>query len=640
MRIRKIKNKIVDLLVLLLAVFFVACSDDSGSGTGASFTSEEDDPSSYIAEKIVPIKNKTISGYAQKGPFKAGSTVDIYELELDGKTFAQTGKSFTGKVANDKGEFKIPNVSLKSQYALLKVTGYFTSEINGEGVRATLTAVTDLSKRESVNVNILTHLEYDRVLALLGKGMNFTSAKKQAGREVLAAFGIGLEENAAAEDLDVSGESDADAALVAISKLVLAGEESGTNRDEEDLSRSLAIIAGSIGENGDFMGKKGLARRIQRWSGRECSLPYDTYDKEGKYLYQFYISWLFIGKYCTSLLDGVGVDVDVDDTTESVNSWELSDYRFFCKDGEWRYVGGRGWTEYFDNMYVISKKSVVSSQWCDDATDKELSNFGVGRDGEIKVGNITGTSYKYDEIESKWLEINVLDTLLAFVCTEKHYGEFAKDNNTAYYCGHFRTGGEQDMYCNSMSELAWGPVLECNQKAYWRRATNDESDLGVVCSENELGKIVKGKNGLSYKCIISGIWTELRVLDTLLFVCGVFPETLNDCVDSVIDNKKMFFQCLPTSGMWYVFMVADDAVSSLQESCRNTADYTADSSAWLICEAADELEDSLYLELNNYGIPYPGVGSVVSDSSFDASFSSRPRCSALRDSLQLKQNSP
>lgn len=236
------KKKIVCALAVLFAFFFAACSDDSGSGTGAGFASEEDDPSSYIAEKIVPIKNKTISGYAQKGSFKAGSVVNIYEL--DGETFAQTGKSFTGKVANDKGKFKIPNVSLKSQYALLQVTGYFTSEINGEGVRATLTAVTDLTKRENVNVNILTHLEYDRVLALLGKGMNFTSAKKQAGREVLAAFGIGLEENAAAEDLDVFGESDADTALVAISKLLLAGKEEGTNRDEEDLSGLLANIAG------------------------------------------------------------------------------------------------------------------------------------------------------------------------------------------------------------------------------------------------------------------------------------------------------------------------------------------------------------------------------------------------------------
>ena len=55
------KKKFVGLLALLLAVFFVACSDDSGSGTSAGFISEEDDPSSYIAEKIVPIKNKNLS---------------------------------------------------------------------------------------------------------------------------------------------------------------------------------------------------------------------------------------------------------------------------------------------------------------------------------------------------------------------------------------------------------------------------------------------------------------------------------------------------------------------------------------------------------------------------------------------------
>ncbi len=63
------KKKIVCALAVLFAFFFAACSDDSGSGTGAGFASEEDDPSSYIAEKIVPIKNKTISGcgYASVG---------------------------------------------------------------------------------------------------------------------------------------------------------------------------------------------------------------------------------------------------------------------------------------------------------------------------------------------------------------------------------------------------------------------------------------------------------------------------------------------------------------------------------------------------------------------------------------------
>ena len=306
-----------------------------------------------------------------------------------------------------------------------------------------------------------------------------------------------------------------------------------------------------------------------------------------------------------------------------VNFWVLGNYLiivFFCKDGEWRYVGGRGWTSYED-WGAITKRAVVSSQWCNDATEKELSNFGIGKDGEIKVGNITGASYKYDEIESKWLEINVLDTLLPFVCTEKRVGEFAKDNDTAYYCGHFRTDGEQDMYCNSIraADVVWGPVLECNQKAYWLRATDEEADLGVVCSKNEFGKIMKGKTGLSYKCI-NGVWTKISVLDTLFFVCGFFPEEYA-CVDDVIDNKKMAFMC--ASNDWSVEAVADDDMYS--DPC--LADCM---------EVLNEFQDSLSVRLNIV----PRYIQIVSDSLFDAYFPSRQSCSALRDSLQLKQNSP
>ncbi len=537
------KKKIVCALTVLLAIFFVACSDDSGSGMGAGFTSEEDDPSSYVAEKIVSIKNKTISGYAQKGPFRAGSIVTIYELELDGETFAQTGKSFTGKVANDKGEFKIPNVSLKSQYALLQVTGYFTSEINGEGVRATLTAVTDLSKRENVNVNILTHLEYDRVLALLGKGMNFTSAKKQAGREVLAAFGIGLEENSVAEDLDVSGESDADAALVAISKLVLAGEKEGTNRDEEDLSGLLVRIAGSIGENGDWVDVSGhyvpsfeggwppgagyylyfsfgngffrehlkegdynsinkwnMAWRVSNngngWNGRECSVSFNSADE--KYIYQFYLSWGYIGQFCTSSLEGKIVDV------ETSNPYQNT---YLCKDGEWRFVAEA-------RPQSDSENSVFKKQWCENFMEEESSSFGVGKDGEIRKGGMTGLNYKYDEKENRWLEVNAMDTLLPIVCTSKYEGEFAKDNDSAYYyCGRHRRLSDLS-HCEYATFLYVG-ADECSDEHYWRKMTDVEMDILEICTTDKDGKIRKKKTGESYKCDGERGWLNISKLDTL-----------------------------------------------------------------------------------------------------------------------------
>lgn len=153
--------------------------------------------------------------------------------------------------------------------------------------------------------------------------MNFTSAKKQAGREVLAAFGIGLEENVAAEDLDVFGESDADTALEAIGKLLSAGEEEGTHRDAADFGRLLAEIAISIEKNGTWGGSVSVAERIENimknywniwWNDDQCYFrrSYDGYSDsrkvslppEANILYQIYVAWTSTGQFCTPALDG------------------------------------------------------------------------------------------------------------------------------------------------------------------------------------------------------------------------------------------------------------------------------------------------------------------------------------------------
>mgnify|MGYP003522985953 FL=1 len=86
----------------LLLILCVACSSDSSAGG-----STED-------ETIVALKDKTITGVSQKGPFVKGSSVTVHEL--DGETFAQTGKSFKGKIISDAGDFKLDIKSLISQY--------------------------------------------------------------------------------------------------------------------------------------------------------------------------------------------------------------------------------------------------------------------------------------------------------------------------------------------------------------------------------------------------------------------------------------------------------------------------------------------------------------------------------------------
>ena len=43
-----------------------------------------------------------VDGVSQKGPFLTGSTVTLQEL--DASSLEQTGKSFKGKIMNDKGK--------------------------------------------------------------------------------------------------------------------------------------------------------------------------------------------------------------------------------------------------------------------------------------------------------------------------------------------------------------------------------------------------------------------------------------------------------------------------------------------------------------------------------------------------------
>lgn len=201
------------------------------------------------------VKDASISGVSQKGPFVNGAAVSVHEL--DGKKLVQTGKTFKGNISNAKGEFSISSVTLASPYAILEASGYFLNEVNGEKSNSTITlnAITDLRDRKTVNINLLTHLEYDRVLYLVESGLDVASAKKQAENEIFQIFGIGAVETNS-EDLSIFGETDENAALLAVSVLMLG------NRSEADLTEFLTNFAADIKADGkwdDETAKKEIA---------------------------------------------------------------------------------------------------------------------------------------------------------------------------------------------------------------------------------------------------------------------------------------------------------------------------------------------------------------------------------------------
>ena len=183
---------------------------------------------------------RTVSGVSQKGPFIRGATVTVQEL--DG-SLNQTGKSFTGEIRNDKGEFSVNSVPLASQYAYLSVNGYYCNEIAGSNSGPiTLKALVDISDRNDVNINLLTHLETDRVTHLVTKEhKSFADAKKQARQEILGAFGFSGNFGAS-ETLSIFGASEDAAMLLAVSVIVQG------NSSESELTARLSRISDDLAD--------------------------------------------------------------------------------------------------------------------------------------------------------------------------------------------------------------------------------------------------------------------------------------------------------------------------------------------------------------------------------------------------------
>ena len=232
--------------MLAVSAMFLACSDDDSDFAGDA---SGDD---------MGIVTKDIAGLAQKGPFVKGSAVTI--RGIDCKTLELSDEIFEGEIESDKGDFAFDNVTLSSTCALFEVSGIYRSEITGKksAGEITLHALTDLKDRKNVNINVLTELEYERLMYLVTeKGKKFADAKVRAEKEVFAAFGIaGDFDNS--EDLTIYESGDGNAALLAVSVLMQA------ETDDAGLAKRIEKFADSFAKTGKWNDDKTKAA-IEKW---------------------------------------------------------------------------------------------------------------------------------------------------------------------------------------------------------------------------------------------------------------------------------------------------------------------------------------------------------------------------------------
>jgi len=458
---------------------------DYDTKSSSSNNSDTDVPEGFVRENI------SVTGVAQKGPFKFGSPLNLYELK---KNLTPSGTVYKDEISSNKGDFVIPKVSLAYPYAKLEVRGLYRNEVSGAWSTdsMTLRALTDFSdKRTEVNINLLTHLEYDRVLYLVQeKGYSVYAAKKQAAQEIMTAFEFATavtysEDFAIFQNEGVSATTSAgNATLLAISALVMG------NRSDVEIQNTIDKFIADIktdGEWNDLQTKTSMA------------------------------DWAYDFNYST--------------IKASVKSWNILDiptYETYL-DIYWNNIYGLGGCSVNRKDVVAPNSNKLSknynkyficngSQWNPATTyQKDTYKWSAEKSGEFKKGNVTDTIYVYNG--TKW-EVSERETAIG-LCQNSNAGVVGKFNGTYYICKNkawtTATALEYDTYGlkGVEGDVKAGVVNKDKYYVYengvWRVAANDQEIALGVCTTAREG--VVAENGGTYYICKSKTWTTATALE-------------------------------------------------------------------------------------------------------------------------------
>ncbi|MCQ2107422.1 MAG: hypothetical protein MJZ05_01500 [Fibrobacter sp.] len=234
-----------------LSLVFVATSYFACSGEGV-FGSESSNSEEWISEDRIyepdeleiegPERTLNISGRLLKMKnFCSKAVVNLYELD---ERMKKTGVVYTyhpGRVAIPVGEkyygnYVFNDVALRGRYALISASGYdiYNSD-------SSLKTLIDLDHPDSLNLNVLGHLAYERERYLVSQGASIEEAVAQAESEVLRTLNF-EEDSLHFYEMSIYGERAGDAKLMAASVLteILIGNDNVAMDKLNSIARNIA----------------------------------------------------------------------------------------------------------------------------------------------------------------------------------------------------------------------------------------------------------------------------------------------------------------------------------------------------------------------------------------------------------------
>ncbi len=523
-----------------------------------------------------------LQGVAQKGPFAAGSSVLVYELKGD-KNLTKTNRFFDGMITSDDGKYSISNISLASPYALLEANGYYLNEVSANTAYTTspikLYAYTDLNDRKKANINVLTHLEFFRVRELMANSdgtLKLTDAKKQAQKEIFAAFGIDAKNFDASEDLNILGTSDQSAALLAVSVLVklYVGDSKLTARltqigqdiakdgkwNDAALRASIADLADSADLGEDRYSVNTTLPKIRSNASDWGNVP----DFE-KYVRNFWYNEYGLGACDESNKNVVARD------TNSKSALYASKYAYAGSNDK-------------KVRFICDEKSKLWRR----ATDIEKDTAGWGnnfKNGDVRNGQVnTNLVYVYED--GKWRHGTAIDSLMyeqrangGKACTKSALNDTStvKVNNLYYVC----SAGTQD------TAYRWTNTAG--------NFYNDTYEARTKCSTKTDGDLINGRVNTSkvYACNGTTGWKEIT--DGL-------SKTLGGCYTNLIDSVGLYsgtyYVCLSNGWVW----ASEARINTIHYECKKNGELLkglVNTDKYYTCDA-----DTFRVERDSISINY------------------------------------
>ena len=484
----------------------------------------------------VSITLDSLVGFAQKGPFLKGSTVYLYELS-DGQSLKPVNGPLTSVVLRDDGYFRFPARSFASPYALIVVEGNYRNEVSGNVSDSPiqLKALVDLSNRDSVNVNVLTHLEYERVHHLVTREKyTVEKAKQKAQQEILKRFHIELDSVTSAENLNIFSSTDADAALLAVS-ILLQGDSS---------SLALAALLDEMSNGFSEKGERIESRLDSIFAGlAEWALVSDWHSSDSESEYEMFIH-RFMGVesglgVCGS--DSVSVGVVKNVSNSLVKKYYASDYldvsktvaRFICKE-----------KDDLKNWQVASN------------IEKDTMTLGHEyAEGVVKNGLInTDLFYVYEK--GNWRHGTSLDGVVGIGCIQARRDTVAQGSDGTWYkCKADTAMSYRLIIGETMAGCAGFPnwkdcyygIKESEWTSAWRVAENIEKDTATWDHNHNEGDVRNGNVNTTWTYVYqNGNWRLGTELDSLIVKAGG-RACLTD--GDIIKYSDLYYMCIPqTSG--------------------------------------------------------------------------------------------